>query len=219
MIVDDDIALCRRLQTFFAEHGFCAETAHDGRAALARMDSDLPDLVLLDLGLPHIDGIEVLRGIQSRGRVPVIVLTSKSAEGDVILALELGADDYVVKPFRSHELLARARAVLRRAGPPLPIVTADLQVDIARRQVRCRGEDIELSSVEIDLLAALMNEPGKVMDRSALLRRAGRAVVVLSDRTVDVHISRLRRKLEVDPKHPELIKTVHGRGYVFVPPK
>ncbi|MEL7367788.1 MAG: response regulator transcription factor [Myxococcota bacterium] len=218
LIVEDDTALSNRLALFMNERGFAAKTALDGRVALATLDREPFDLILLDLGLPGLEGLEVLRSIRAQGAMPVIVVTSKQGEGDVVLALEVGADDYVVKPFRSQELLARVRAVLRRAAVSAPLDKGEIVIDVARRRVCCRGQDVELSSVEIDLLAALMQEPGVVLDREGLLRRAGRGAAHLGARTVDVHISRLRRKLEIDPKHPQLIKTVHGRGYIFIPP-
>ena len=217
LIVEDDAESARRLRIFLSEHGFEVTVAGDGRTALAFIQNEAFDIVLLDLGLPGMTGLEVLRSIRGHAQLPVIVVTGKQDEGSTVLALEVGADDFVAKPYRSQELLARVRAVLRRSRQARPEPAA-LKIDSARRLVRLRGKEIDLSSTELDLLAALMSAPGRVLDRAALLRRAGRADVQLSERNVDVHVSRLRHKLEDDPKHPRMIKTVHGRGYMFAPP-
>lgn len=217
LVVEDDAETAHRLQIFLSEHGFEVTVAGDGRAALAVVEQGPCDILLLDLGLPGMTGLEVLRSVRGYARTPVIVVTSKQSEGDVVLALEMGADDFVVKPYRSQELLARMRAVLRRSSMVPPDLDT-LTVDPTRRLVYLRGQAVDLSSTEFDLLVALMSAPGRVLDRAALLRRAGRGAVHLSQRNVDVHVSRLRHKLEDDPKHPRIIKTVHGRGYVFVPP-
>ena len=219
LVVDDDVELTRRLVLFLEERSFAATAVHDGRAALSFLDKTGIDLVLLDLGLPGLDGFEVLRAVRTQGSLPVIVITSNDDERDTVFALELGADDYVTKPIRSRELLARVRSVLRRSQAPRTAgIAADkLKVDLERRTAHLDGHPLELSGIEFDFLAALVRQPGQVLTRDALLRRAGRGEVHLNERTVDVHICRLRRKLTGNTTTPGLIKTVHGRGYVFVP--
>jgi DNA-binding response OmpR family regulator len=167
--------------------------------------------------MPGIDGLEVCRRIREKSRVPVIMLTAKGDETDRVVGLELGADDYVPKPFSPRELLARLRAVLRRAGAPgePPVVVGTIGVDVGAREVRVAGKLIELTGLEFDLLMALARRPGRVVPREVLLEEAGRGDITVNDRTVDVHVSHLRRKLGDDPRAPRLIKTVRGVGYVL----
>ena len=168
--------------------------------------------------LPGMDGLEVLRKIRSRNRLPILMLTAKGDETDRVVGLEIGADDYVPKPFSPRELLARLRAVLRRSAPEAVserLSIADVQVDVGTRQVTVEGKEIELTGLEFDILVALMRRAGRVIPRDALLAEAGRSDVVVGERTVDVHISHLRAKLGDDPRAPRRIKTVRGVGYVL----
>ena len=176
------------------------------------------DLTLLNLGLSDLNGLDFLRRLRRSDRIlPVFVLRSWEDDWDVVRALDLGADDVLTKPFRFDELLARSRALLRRVSPPAPSSPPvhDLVIDGRRRIAFRGGNPLDLSGMELDLLAALMSAPGEILDRGDLLVRAGRGATRVGERAVDVHISRLRKKVEVDPRRPSLIKTVHGRGYVF----
>jgi DNA-binding response OmpR family regulator len=175
---------------------------------------------LLDVMMPGQDGLETLRRIRDRGRIPVIMLTARGDEADRVVGLELGADDYVPKPFSSRELLARLRAVLRRLRPDVTaerLSAAGIEVEVGARTVRVEGRVVELTGLEFDLLVALLRRAGRVVPRHALLHEAGRDDVTVGERTVDVHISKLRRKLGDDPKQPQRIRTVRGVGYVVAP--
>ena len=191
-----------------------ASTGQEGLDLAARQP---PALILLDLNLPDMDGLEVCRRIREKNRIPIIMLTARGDETDRVVGLELGADDYVPKPFSPRELLARLRAVLRRTAPEgePPLVVGNLSVDLQAREVRVSGGAVELTALEFDLLVALARRPGRVVPREVLLEEAGRSDVTVSDRTVDVHVSHLRRKLGDDPRSPRLIKTVRGVGYVL----
>lgn len=168
--------------------------------------------------MPGMDGIEVVQRIRANSNIPVLMLTARDGELDHVLGLELGADDYIAKPFRARELLARIRSVLRRSGAlarPNTLAVAGIEVDLPTRTVQLGGAKLDLGGIEFDILVALMRSRGKVLPREDLLAEAGRNHVTVSERTVDVHVSRLRKKLGDDPRTPRLIKTVHGVGYVF----
>jgi DNA-binding response OmpR family regulator len=174
--------------------------------------------VLLDVMLPGMDGLEVLRRLRTKSKVPVLMLTAKGDETDRVVGLEIGADDYVAKPFSPRELLARLRAVLRRSQPAAlseKIVVGDVALDVATREVRVSDRPVELTGIEFDILVALARRAGRVVPRDALLTEAGRGDVTVGERTVDVHISHLRQKLGDDPRSPKKIKTVRGVGYVL----
>jgi DNA-binding response OmpR family regulator len=218
LIIDDDDGLRRRLESFFRLHMFASAGAPNGEVGLDMLAAGGFDAVLLDVMMPGLDGIEVIRRIRAESDVPVLMLTGKDTESDRVLGLELGADDYIAKPFRPRELLARVRAVLRRSHSRAPtklLRCGDIEIDLARRTVQVGGAPLELSGIELDLLAALIRARGEVLSREALLIEAGRNHVTDGERTVDVHISRLRRKLGDDPRTPRRIKTVHGVGYVL----
>jgi DNA-binding response OmpR family regulator len=169
--------------------------------------------------MPGIDGLEVCRRIRKKSRVPIVMLTAKGDETDRVVGLELGADDYVAKPFGPRELVARLRAVLRRANPEAAselVVVGDITIDVPAHRVRVHDNDVELTGLEFDILLALARRAGRVVRREALLEEAGRGEISVSDRTVDVHISHLRQKLGDDPRSPKKIKTVRGIGYVLV---
>ena len=218
LLIDDDVRLHDLLSSYLEQNGVLVGRAYDGLAGLAQLDAGTFDAVLLDVTMPGIDGLEVCRRIRQRSRIPVIMLTAKGDETDRVVGLELGADDYVAKPFSPRELLARLRAVLRRATPEAVaerIVVGDLVVEPASRAVRLGADAIEVTGLEFDLLLALARRAGRVVPRESLLDEAGRGAVVVSERTVDVHISHLRQKLRDDPRSPRRIKTVRGIGYVL----
>jgi DNA-binding response OmpR family regulator len=220
LCIDDDARLFELLASYLGPSGVHLVHAADGRKGLAALEAGVFDAVLLDVMMPGIDGLEVCRRIRERSQVPIIMLTAKGDETDRVVGLELGADDYVAKPFSPRELLARLRAVLRRStaasGEPA-LVAGPVQVDVAARAARVGGRAVELTGLEFDILVALARRPGRVVGREVLLEEAGRTEVTVSDRTVDVHVSHLRRKLGDDPRSPKLIKTVRGVGYVLAP--
>ncbi len=216
LLIDDDPRLPELLEGYLAQNGVTLATAADGARGLMALDQGAYDAVLLDVMMPGMDGLEVLRRIRAKGAVPVIMLTARGDETDRVVGLEIGADDYVPKPFSPRELLARLRAVLRRSRPD--VVSEQLQVngitaDVPARTASARGRPLDLTGIEFDILVALMRRAGRVVPRDALLSEAGRGDVVVGERTVDVHISHLRQKLGDDP--PRLIKTVRGVGYVM----
>lgn len=218
LIIDDDTRLYELLAMYLGANGVSATHAPDGRQGLAALETGVFDAVLLDVMMPGLDGLEVCRRIREKSRVPVIMLTAKGDETDRVVGLELGADDYVPKPFSPRELLARLRAVLRRTAPEALAETVrvgNISIEVGSRAVRVGGESVDLTGIEFDLLLALARRPGRVVPRDALLEQAGRGDVAVGDRTVDVHVSHLRRKLGDDPRSPRLIKTVRGVGYVM----
>ncbi|HVZ72125.1 MAG TPA: response regulator transcription factor [Polyangia bacterium] len=217
LCIDDDRRLYELLASYLGENGVHLEHAADGRTGLATLERGVFDAVLLDVMMPGMDGLEVCRRIREKNRIPLIMLTARGDETDRVVGLELGADDYVPKPFSPRELLARLRAVLRRTAPSgePPLVVGNVSVDLQAREVRVAGVPADLTAIEFDLLVALARRPGRVVPREVLLEEAGRGDVTVSDRTVDVHVSHLRRKLGDDPRSPKLIKTVRGVGYVM----
>jgi DNA-binding response OmpR family regulator len=193
--------------------------APDGQRGLAALDNEPFDVVLLDVMMPGLDGLEVCRRIRAKSRVPILMLTAKGDETDRVVGLELGADDYIAKPFGPRELVARLRAVLRRVNPGVDaelVTINEISIDVPAHKVRVDGREIELTGIEFDILLALARRAGRVVARDALLSEAGRGDVTVSDRTVDVHISHLRQKLGDDPRSPKKIKTIRGVGYVLV---
>ena len=222
LIVDDDALMRRSLALSLEGAGYRAETATSAEEALEAVAARRPDLVLLDIGLPGIDGLEALRLLRQRLDAPVIFVTARRRELDEILGLELGADDYVTKPFDTDVLLARIRAVLRRArrAPaerrPAPIEVGDLRIDPGAHTVSVRGEEVSLAPREFDLLLALAQEAGRVVPIDDLLQRVWGAEYVGEPQVVYVHIRWLREKLERDPQRPRMIVTVRGVGYKLV---
>jgi DNA-binding response OmpR family regulator len=220
LLVDDDALLRRSLAFNLEQAGYRASTAEMGEDALAQVRLDPPDLVLLDISLPGIDGLDTLRTLRQQLNVPVIFLTARRRELDEVLGLELGADDYVTKPFDFDVLLARIKAVLRRTGgsaPTLsdiePLIVGDLVIDQAAHTVTVGDKSVELAPREFDLLAALAQEAGHVLSVDDLLARVWGAEYVGEPQVVYVHIRWLREKLEADPKHPKRIVTIRGVGY------
>lgn len=222
LVVEDEAGIAEPLSYALELEGFAVEQVADGRAALRVIEDRPPDLVLLDLMLPGLPGLDVLRTVRQTHQFPIIVLTAKDAEADKVLGLELGADDYVTKPFSTRELIARVRSHLRRsrlgATPEetLVLAGASVEMDIDRHEVRVRGELVELRPKEFDLLFALLVRKGRLVSRETLISEVWGYDYVGDTKTLDVHVKRLRKKVEVDPKSPEVIVTVRGLGYKFV---
>ncbi len=218
LIVEDD----RRIAALIAKNldaaGFSCRQIHDGGEALATLEREVPALVVLDLMLPGVDGLEITRRVRRRSEVPILMLTARSDEGDKVLGFEIGADDYLVKPFSTRELVARVRALLRRAAPgprTEPLTRGELRIDPARRSVDRNGDAIGITTLEFDLLLFLASRPGMVFSREALMEQVWGEDRIVDDRSIDSLVSRLRRKLEADPAHPRYIQTVWGAGYRF----
>jgi two-component system, OmpR family, response regulator len=213
LLIDDDRRLFELLATYLQQTGIEATCAPDGPRGLGLLETGSFDAVLLDVMMPGMDGLEVCRRIRARSAIPLIMLTARGDETDRVVGLELGADDYLPKPFSPRELVARLKAVLRRTRPEMvaeQLKVGELLIDVSSRQVRFGERCPDLTGIEFDLLLALARRAGRVIPRDSLLSEAGRSDVVVGERTVDVHISHLRQKLA-----PSLIKTVRGVGYVL----
>ena len=219
LVVDDEPKIVEVVGDYLRSAGFSVTTAADGEGAVASARARPPDLVVLDLGLPGLDGLDVARELRRASPVPIIMLTARREETDRVLGLELGADDYLVKPFSPRELLARVRAVLRRTEGLQTererFVVGDVAVDTSRRQVTVGDRVVELTATEFDLLVELARQPGRVFTRAQLLGAIHGVVVESYERTVDAHIKNIRRKLEPDPHRPRYLLTVHSVGYRF----
>jgi two-component system KDP operon response regulator KdpE len=215
LIVDDEAQIRRALRTGLTGHGYVVEVAEDGETALTAIAAHPPDIVVLDLVMPGIDGFEVLRQLRAWSRLPVLVLSAHGQELDKVEALDLGADDYLTKPFGMGELLARLRAVLRRAGAPQdPVLRAgDVAIDLARHVVTRSGTEIHLTPTEYDLLRVLATDVDKVLTHRQLLERVWGGYAAENTQQLRVYINYLRRKLEADPTRPQLIVTEPGVGY------
>jgi two-component system, OmpR family, response regulator len=224
LLADDEQSIQTLLSFPLRKDGYEVVTAADGREALARFNEGKFDLVVLDVMMPRMDGLEVCRRIRARNTVPIIMLTAKTEEIDKVLGLELGADDYITKPFSLREFRSRVRAALRRAGMQTqaepdadeqPLTVHELHIEPAKRAVRVRGDTVELTFVEFEILDALARNPGRVFTRDMLLTRIWGDSAYRDPRTIDVHIRHLREKLEKDAKDPEYLFTVRGVGYRF----
>jgi two-component system, OmpR family, response regulator len=222
--VDDEQSIQTLLSYPLRKEGYDVVQATDGRQALDRFDEGTFDLVVLDLMLPKVDGLEVCRQLRSRSPVPIIMLTAKSEEIDKVVGLELGADDYITKPFSLREFSSRVKAALRRSEmsqaaefsvDEIPLETRQLRIDFAKRSVRIRGKEVELTFVEFEILAALARAAGRVFTRDMLLAAVWGDSAYRDPRTIDVHIRHLREKIERDAKDPEYLFTVRGVGYRF----
>ncbi len=224
LIADDDPDLVALVALRLAKSGYHVITATDGEEALRMARELLPDLVVLDVMMPKLDGLEVCRRLRAKSTVPIIMLTAKTEEIDKVLGLELGADDYITKPFSLREFRSRVRAALRRAGmsrdreelpDDQPLEVREMRIDPAKRAVTVRGEDVRLTFVEFEILSALAHNPGRVFTREMLLTRIWGDSAFRDPRTIDVHIRHLREKIELDAKDPEYLFTVRGVGYRF----
>jgi DNA-binding response OmpR family regulator len=221
LLVDDEPSVQTLLKYPLAKDGYEVVSAVDGREALERFAEQRFDLVVLDIMLPKLDGIEVCRRLRTRSQVPIIMLTAKDDEIDKVVGLEMGADDYITKPFSVREFRSRVRAALRRAemgggqASDEPIVAGDLVLDLERRTAQLRGSQVKLTYVEFEVLTALASAPGRVFTRETLLGRIWGDSKYRDPRTIDVHIRHLREKLERDPRRPEYLFTVRGVGYRF----
>jgi len=226
LIVDDDQKLQRLLKEYLEDNGFHVLSLMDGSQVLKTIGAQSPDLIILDIMLPGKDGLEVLKEIRRESFIPVIMLTAKGEETDRIVGLELGGDDYLPKPFNPRELLARMKAILRRAASPdtgkasteggLLIKAGGLTLNQASQTVATEAEELELSSTEYRILEVLMKHPNTVLSRDQLMTLARGRDFMAFDRSIDVHISKIRAKLEIDPRSPQRIKTIWGSGYMFV---
>ena len=220
LVVEDEMQIARVVRDYLQHAGFDVLVAGDGEAALSSARGTKPDLVVLDLGLPGRDGLDVTRELRRSSNVPIVMLTARGDEADRIVGLELGADDYVVKPFSPKELVARVRAVLRRAesartaGPEV-LRAAGVEVDVPRMRVTVDGRPVEVTPTEFQLLATLVREPGRVFTRSQLLDAVHGVAFESYERAVDAHVKNLRRKIEPTPGRPRYLLTVHGVGYRF----
>jgi two-component system response regulator RegX3 len=221
LIVEDEPSLAEPLAFLLRREGYETEIAADGRAALAAFDRTGADLVLLDLMLPGLPGTEVCRELRTRSTVPIIMLTAKDTEVDIVVGLELGADDYVTKPYSSRELLARIRAVLRRRVESAAdddhgvVEVGPVRMDVERHAVAVRGAEVPMPLKEFELLELLMRNAGRVLTRGQLIDRVWGSDYFGDTKTLDVHIKRIRSKIEQDPSQPELLVTVRGLGYRF----
>jgi DNA-binding response OmpR family regulator len=225
LVIDDDVELCDLLTEYLLAEGFRVEAAQRGDVGLERALSGEFALVILDVMLPRIKGYEVLRRIRAQSQTPVIMLTARGEEVDRILGLEIGADDYVPKPFNPRELLARIQAVLRRSSPgandlnppaPVHVVFGDIELDEGRRAARCGKRDLELTSVEFELLSSFIRAPGEVIEREELVKSVLGRELSPFDRSIDVHVSNLRRKLGPAPDGGERIKAIRNVGYLLL---
>ena len=216
LVVDDDVKTVELVKLYLNRDGYRVLTAYDGVEALRLARERHPDLIVLDLMLPGIDGLEICRTLRAESDVPIIMLTAKTTDQDKLVGLDLGADDYVTKPFSPRELAARVRAVLRRFPGErghVEIKHGELSVNFLKHEASLAGKPLNLTPVEFKLLAVLIKEPGRVFSRAQLIENALGYDFEGFDRTIDVHVLNLRRKLEPDPSHPRYIKTVYGAGY------
>jgi two-component system response regulator CpxR len=223
LVVEDDVELCGMLREFFRPEGFQVDTVHDGERGLSKAAGGDYDLVILDVMLPRLSGLEVLKRLRAETKKPVLLLTARGEDVDRILGLELGADDYLPKPFNPRELLARVRAILRRSGDPERdprprperIVVDDLAMDTGTRSVVLAGHDVELTSVEFNILEVLLRNAGRIVSREDLARQALGREFSPFDRSIDMHVSKLRRKLAESVAGRDYIKTVRSAGYMY----
>jgi DNA-binding response OmpR family regulator len=224
LVVDDEPQILRLVRDYLEHGGFAVVTAADGPAAVQEARTRHPDLVVLDLGLPGLDGLDVTRELRREGRVPIVMLTARSDESDKLVGLELGADDYVTKPFSPKELVARVRAVLRRSEAAdrddgTIRVGEDVVLDVPRLEMRVGGRRIDLTPTEFRLVATLAGQPGRVFTRAQLLDALHGVAFESYERAIDAHVKNLRRKVEPDPRAPRYVQTVFGIGYRFADPE
>ncbi len=223
LVVDDEPRIVRLVRDYLEHGGFHVLTAADGSAALRSARTGRPDLVILDLGLPGADGLDVARALRREGAVPIIMLTARADESDKLVGLELGADDYLTKPFSPKELVARVRAVLRRAEgmrSPSEVIRVgdDVELDEARMEARFAGRRVELTKSEFSIVAAMARQPGRVFTRAQLLDAVRGVAFEAYERAIDAHVKNIRKKVEPDPRSPRYVLTVFGVGYRFAEP-
>ncbi len=223
LVVDDEPRIVQLARDYLEHAGFEVLTATDGPTALATARMRGPDVIVLDLGLPRMDGLDVARAIRRDSAVPIIMLTARADETDTLIGLELGADDYMTKPFSPRELVARVRAVLRRVGGDLAhadvVHVGDVELDMPRMRVTVGGRRVELTPTEFQLLATLARQPGRVLTRAQLLDAIHGVAFESFERAIDAHVKNIRRKLEPDPRSPRYVQTVFGVGYRFAEPE
>ena len=224
LVVDDEPQILRLVRDYLEHAGFKVLTAADGASALKAVRTGKPDLVVLDLGLPNLDGLDVARGLRKEGALPIIMLTARAGEADRVAGLELGADDYVTKPFSPRELLARIRAVLRRseaARAPADVIKVGeaIVIDVPHMRTTIDGREIDLTRTEFQLLTTMAREPGRVFSRAQLLDAVNGVAVESYERAIDAHIKNIRRKIEGNPRVPEYLRTVFGVGYRIAEPE
>jgi len=219
MVVDDEPKIVQLARDYLEHAGFAVVVAHDGRAALATARTHMPDLVVLDLGLPELDGLDVARMLRGESNVPIVMLTGRSEESDKLVGLEIGADDYVTKPFSPKELVARVRAVLRRTERPRLdseiLRVGEVILDIPRMRTTVADRAVDLTPTEFQLVATMAREPGRVFTRAQLLDAVHGVAFESYERAIDAHVKNIRRKLEPDPAQPQFLLTVYGVGYRF----
>jgi len=223
LVVDDEPQIVRIVRDYLQHGGFAVLVASDGPTALRTARTGRPDLVVLDLGLPGQNGLDVARALRRDGDVPIIMLTARSEESDKLVGLELGADDYLTKPFSPKELVARIRTVLRRVegsreAQPLIRVGTDVELDVPRMEVRIGGRRVDVTKTEFELLATMARQPGRVFTRAQLLEAVRGVAVESYERAIDAHIKNIRRKIEPDTREPRYLQTVFGVGYRFAEP-
>lgn len=220
VIVDDDAKLTKLLQTYFEKDGFTAWTVHEGYDAMNLIKDKKPDIIILDLMLPGIDGMEICRRLRRDSEIPILMLTARDEETDRLIGLEMGADDYVTKPFSPREVVARAKAILRRSKrntsvKPEPIRIGNLSIDFDRHEIKKNGEIIDVTPMEFKIMELLANHAGRVYTRLTMVEQIQEYAFDGYERTIDAHIKNLRRKIEDNPKEPRYILTVYGVGYKF----
>jgi DNA-binding response OmpR family regulator len=219
MVVDDEPKIVQLARDYLEHAGFAVVVAHDGKAALAAARAHKPDLVILDLGLPELDGLDVARTLRAESNVPIVMLTGRSEESDKLVGLEIGADDYVTKPFSPKELVARVRAVLRRTERPRSdaeiLRVGEVTLDIPRMRTTVADRAVDLTPTEFQLVATMAREPGRVFTRGQLLDAVHGVAFESYERAIDAHVKNIRHKLEPDPASPRYLLTVYGVGYRF----
>ena len=219
MVVDDEPKIVQLARDYLEHAGFAVVVAHDGQAALATARTERPDLIVLDLGLRQLDGLDVARTLRRDSNVPIVMLTGRSEESDKLVGLEIGADDYVTKPFSPKELVARVRAVLRRSERPRTddefVRVGDVELDIPRMRTTVAERPVELTPTEFQLVATMAREPGRVFTRAQLLDAVHGVAFESYERAIDAHVKNIRHKLEPEPARPRYLLTVYGVGYRF----
>ncbi len=223
LVAEDDPKQANLLRVYLEREGHSVAVVGDGRAAMERCRAYQPDLVVLDVMMPVVDGLDVCRILRVESAVPILLVTARSTENDILLGLDLGADDYVTKPYSPRELAARVRALLRRSGrldtgDSDVLTVGDLHVDNGRFEVRLAGRVVPLTAKEFGILAALAAQPGRALTRAQIIDRAFGFDTYVEERTVDAHVMNLRRKIEQDPSQPRYVQTVYGRGYRMAEP-